>query len=208
MQGTWVRFRAKLSIHPALATSRETVNLAEQRPSMKRTAPIASRDARLDAQIDTFLAARHADPFALMGPHPTEGNWAVRFFLPWAAEASISLRPPAIEGATLPPARSGQLQNSGTHALRRVLRDIRSLCLSRCAQRVRSVSDGRGPPLRHLRKTRRPRDHARRRLRRSFRRLGPKRTACQRGGRLQSLGRPRPSHARPRLLRSLGNFRP
>src|SRR5947207_1966266 len=105
MQGTWVRFRAKLSIHPALATSRETVNLAEQRPSMKRTAPIASRDARLDAQIDAFLAARHADPFALMGPHPTEGNWAVRFFLPWAAEASISLRPPAIEGATLPPAK-------------------------------------------------------------------------------------------------------
>src|SRR5437667_1308691 len=105
MQGTWVRFRAKLSIHPALATFRETVNLAEQRPSMERTAPIASGDPRLDAQIDTFLAARHADAFALMGPHPTEGNWAVRFFLPWAAEASISLRPPAIEGATLPPAK-------------------------------------------------------------------------------------------------------
>src|SRR6266550_2633772 len=105
MQGTWVRFRAKL-IDPSRACDvSETVNLAEQRPSMKRTAPIASRDPRLDAQIDTFLAARHADPFALMGPHPTEGNWAVRFFLPWAAEASISLRPPAIEGATLPPAK-------------------------------------------------------------------------------------------------------
>ncbi len=105
MQGTWVRFRAKL-IYPSRACYvSETVNLAEQRPSMKRTAPIASRDPRFDAQIDAFLAARHADPFALMGPHPTEGNWAVRFFLPWAAEASVSLRPPAIEGATLPPAK-------------------------------------------------------------------------------------------------------
>jgi 1,4-alpha-glucan branching enzyme len=79
--------------------------LPEQRPAKQPAASIASGDPRLDAQIDAVLAARHADPFALLGPHPTEGNWAVRFFLPWAAKASIALRPPAIEGATLPPAK-------------------------------------------------------------------------------------------------------
>ncbi len=65
------------------------------------TAPAAPRDPRLNAQIDAILAARHSDPFALLGPHPIDGNWTVRFFLPWAAEASISLRPPPAEGAAL-----------------------------------------------------------------------------------------------------------
>src|SRR5712691_8888022 len=72
---------------------------------MKHTVPIAPRDPRLNAQIDAVLAARHADPFALLGPHPFNGNWSVRFFLPWAAEACISLKPPAVEGATLAPAK-------------------------------------------------------------------------------------------------------
>src|SRR5229473_5932937 len=72
---------------------------------MQKAEPMASRDLRLSTQIDAVLAARHADPFALLGPHPVDGNWTVRFFLPWAAEACISLRPPAIEGATLPPAK-------------------------------------------------------------------------------------------------------
>src|SRR5258708_2105081 len=67
--------------------------------------PAASSDPKSKAQIDAFIAARHSDPFALLGPHPAEGNWSVRFFLPWAAAASISLRPPAIEGATLPSAK-------------------------------------------------------------------------------------------------------
>jgi 1,4-alpha-glucan branching enzyme len=61
--------------------------------------------ARLSLQIDAILAGRNADPFALLGPHSAPGGWAVRFFLPGAAEASISLRPPAIEGATLAPAK-------------------------------------------------------------------------------------------------------
>src|SRR5712691_4415283 len=72
---------------------------------MQHAASVAPRDPRFNAQIDAVLAARHADPFALLGPHPVGGNWTVRFFLPWAAEASISLRPPAIEGATLSPAK-------------------------------------------------------------------------------------------------------
>src|SRR5258708_16141040 len=70
---------------------------------MRHAAPIASRDPRLDAQIDALLAARHADPFSFLGPHPVDGNWTVRFFLPWAADACISLMPRAIEGGTLAP---------------------------------------------------------------------------------------------------------
>jgi 1,4-alpha-glucan branching enzyme len=66
---------------------------------------VAPRDPRIQSQIDALVAARHSDPFALLGPHPVDGTWAVRFFLPWAEEAFISLRPPAIEGASLPPAK-------------------------------------------------------------------------------------------------------
>jgi len=49
---------------------------------MQHPTTIAPRDPSLNAQIDALLAARHSDPFALLGPHPTEGNWTVRFFLP------------------------------------------------------------------------------------------------------------------------------
>src|SRR5258705_2314531 len=115
IQGTWVRFRTKLICPSRACYVSETINLAEQRPSMKLAAPIASRDPHLDAPIDALLAARHADPFALLGPHPTDGNWAVRFFLPWAAAASICLRPPAVEGATILPAKvtGGRAQTDG-----------------------------------------------------------------------------------------------
>jgi len=44
--------------------------------------------------------------------------------------------------------------------------------------------------------------------RRSLRGLGPQRTARQCRGRFQSLGRPRPSHARSRILRSWEIFLP
>jgi len=79
--------------------------LSEQRPAMRHAAPIASGDPRLNAQIDALLAARHSDPFALLGPHPVKDGWAVRFFLPWADATSISLKPLAVEGTTLAPAK-------------------------------------------------------------------------------------------------------
>src|SRR5229473_1181290 len=101
IQGTWVRFRTKLVCPSRACYVSETINLSEHRPSLRHAAPIASRDPRLDAQIDALLAARHADPFSFLGPHPVDGNWTVRFFLPWAAHACISLTPPAIEGGTL-----------------------------------------------------------------------------------------------------------
>jgi 1,4-alpha-glucan branching enzyme len=61
--------------------------------------------SRLNKQIDAILAGRNADPFAVLGPHPITSGWVVRFFLPGAVEASISLRPPVIEGTTLAPAK-------------------------------------------------------------------------------------------------------
>ncbi|PYU63157.1 MAG: 1,4-alpha-glucan branching enzyme, partial [Acidobacteria bacterium] len=72
---------------------------------MQNATPVAPRDPRLNAQIDAIVAARHSDPFALLGPHPVDSNCTVRFFLPWAAEASISLKPPVVEGGTLAPAK-------------------------------------------------------------------------------------------------------
>ncbi|HUI76059.1 MAG TPA: 1,4-alpha-glucan branching protein GlgB [Candidatus Acidoferrum sp.] len=47
------------------------------------------RLAQFNAQIDALLAARNSDPFSVLGPQPVEGGWAVRFFLPWADEASL-----------------------------------------------------------------------------------------------------------------------
>jgi 1,4-alpha-glucan branching enzyme len=61
-----------------------------------RSAPLAApqadqADATLKRSVDALIQGRNADPFALLGPHPVPGGWAIRFFLPWAAEASISL---------------------------------------------------------------------------------------------------------------------
>src|SRR5437667_9919357 len=73
--------------------------VSEQRPAMQNAASVARPDPRLNAQIDAILAARHADPFSLLGPHLLDGNWTVRFFLPGATEASVALRSDAVEGA-------------------------------------------------------------------------------------------------------------
>src|SRR5260370_27343782 len=80
--------------------------LSKERTSAAHTASLgAKKDAQLDAQIDALLAGRHADPFALLGPHPvsTPGGlrWVIRFFHPAVADASVLL-----QGASEPiPAR-------------------------------------------------------------------------------------------------------
>src|SRR5204862_7133957 len=73
--------------------------VSEQRPAMQNAASVARPDPRLNAQIDAILAARHSDPFSLLGPHLLDGNWTMRFFLPGAPEASESLRSTAVEVA-------------------------------------------------------------------------------------------------------------
>jgi 1,4-alpha-glucan branching enzyme len=67
--------------------------LPKERTSAAQAAVTGAKSAaQLKAQIDALLAGRHADPFALLGPHPVSGGWVVRFFLPWAAEACILLK--------------------------------------------------------------------------------------------------------------------
>ncbi|MBB3174200.1 1,4-alpha-glucan branching enzyme [Endobacter medicaginis] len=44
------------------------------------------------AAIDSLLAARHGDPFSLLGPHPVEGGLVVRAFLPGAASVEVIAR--------------------------------------------------------------------------------------------------------------------
>jgi 1,4-alpha-glucan branching enzyme len=51
----------------------------------------------LKRSIDAMVIGKNAEPFSLLGPHPISGGWAIRFFLPWADEASISLNSPGGE---------------------------------------------------------------------------------------------------------------
>jgi 1,4-alpha-glucan branching enzyme len=64
---------------------------------MTAAAASAARQARtdLDARINALLGGRNADPFGLLGPHPAPNGWAIRFFIPWASEASIVFKNPA-----------------------------------------------------------------------------------------------------------------
>ena len=71
-----------------------------QEPSSARQQSSPAANLRNSAEIDALLNGRHTDPFALLGPHPVPAGWAIRFFIPWAAEASI-----AIGGVTNAPGR-------------------------------------------------------------------------------------------------------
>src|SRR5713101_5187734 len=105
MGASYLQFHAFSDVAGLFASSRK-VTLSKERTAARHSVHRGSDDsARLHSQIDAILAGRNADPFALLGPHPVPGGWAVRFFRPGASEASISLRPPAIEGATLAPAK-------------------------------------------------------------------------------------------------------
>ena len=71
-------------------------------------------DPQFEAAIDALVSGRHADPFSILGPHPSGAGWVVRFFQPGAAEASVlleraaepihaaKLRPDGFFEATLP----------------------------------------------------------------------------------------------------------
>jgi 1,4-alpha-glucan branching enzyme len=60
-------------------------------PPTPNGSPRDTTEKALARSIDALVSGRNTDPFALLGPHPVSGGWAIRFFLPWAAEASISL---------------------------------------------------------------------------------------------------------------------
>jgi len=62
-----------------------------RRPETKGQAP--STDWRVaDADIAAIVEARHADPFALMGPHAVSGGLAIRAFVPHAEFLSVVAR--------------------------------------------------------------------------------------------------------------------
>jgi 1,4-alpha-glucan branching enzyme len=61
----------------------------DKKPSSKPKAP----PDPLQGALDAVLAARNADPFGVLGPHPVDSpegrRWLVRFFQPRAAEAEL-----------------------------------------------------------------------------------------------------------------------
>src|ERR1700693_2157489 len=69
---------------------REPQKPQPQSGAAAQTAPVPI-DVTNNAAIDALLNGRHTDPFALLGPHPVPGGWVIRFFIPWAAEASIAI---------------------------------------------------------------------------------------------------------------------
>jgi 1,4-alpha-glucan branching enzyme len=60
-------------------------------------------DGNLARRIDAVVAGRKADPFSTLGPHRTGEGWAIRFFLPWADQASVALRGVTVNKLTVPP---------------------------------------------------------------------------------------------------------
>src|SRR6202035_2727662 len=51
--------------------------------------------SRIDAQIDSLLSGRNADPFAILGPQPVETatgrRWVIRFYNPGAVSATVTV---------------------------------------------------------------------------------------------------------------------
>ena len=82
-------------------------NLSLPQPPRKkqraRSEHSATPELKADQRLTRLLVAATADPFALLGPHPVREGWSIRFFIPWAAEASIAIvspNTPAANSAT------------------------------------------------------------------------------------------------------------
>jgi 1,4-alpha-glucan branching enzyme len=65
-------------------------------PDLTPSAPKSSAQSDLNARIASLLAARNADPFGVLGPHPVDSPqgrlWFIRAFRPRAVEAQIILQ--------------------------------------------------------------------------------------------------------------------
>ncbi len=72
----------------------------KSRPASASAAP-AKALSDLDIRANSLLAGTNADPFGILGPHPVPEGWAIRFLIPWAAEASIVFKNPAISPAKI-----------------------------------------------------------------------------------------------------------
>ncbi len=71
--------------------------IIRSKPPAASSLPAESPEQVVERNIAALVVGRNSDPFSLLGPHPVSGGWAIRFFLPWAAEASIALHSAAAE---------------------------------------------------------------------------------------------------------------
>ena len=82
-----------------MAEESSSPNLPPNSSAGRTTAPtpapshptVYTPEQALARKIDALLQGRNADPFSILGPHPVPGGWVIRFFIPGAAEASITL---------------------------------------------------------------------------------------------------------------------
>ena len=65
-------------------------------PDLTPSAPQRVVRDDFNTRIDSLLAARNADPFGLLGPHPVDSpqgrRWSIRVFHPRAVDAQILLQ--------------------------------------------------------------------------------------------------------------------
>ena len=47
-------------------------------------------DGALRAELDTLVAGSHAQPHAVLGPHPGPGGVIVRVLRPWARSVTVA----------------------------------------------------------------------------------------------------------------------
>src|ERR1700722_20208233 len=77
-----------------VCVSWETPIVPEPRTEKTVTREVNTAQAKVEAQIDSLLSARNADPFAVLGPQPVATpagpRWVIRFFNPHAYSATIS----------------------------------------------------------------------------------------------------------------------
>ena len=154
------------------------------------------------AALDALGAARHADPFSILGPHRDAGTLVIRTFQPSAEQVAL-----VGDGHQAPMAR---VHASGIFEAE--FDGVRPRCSTiACASaipagtpptstiRIATAASSRnttsicsaGQAHAHLRQARRASDADRRGRRRALRRLGAQRRARQRRRRLQRVGRTR-----------------
>ncbi len=168
--------------------------------------------------IDALFAGRHADPFALLGPHDGPEGTFVRAILPGcghgrgllaerrkAGQARPRRSPRAVRRQAARQAQTCQIPLSGR---RGGMVGDRSLQLWPGARPARRFPDRRGHAFAAVRQVRRAPDFARGLRRGAFRGLGSECAGRQRGRRFQRLGRRAASDAGPAGDRRVGDFPP
>src|ERR1700685_4666121 len=172
----------------------------EKRKASAANPPVTPAKSAISAtwekDMERLVRGEHSDPFAVLGAHWIEQD--AKHFL--AIRDSRARRLQAAERGR----SSERLWPADSLQRWKRPRDLRSVCLSARAHRVRPVSFRGRHPLPEVRKTGRARARSCRRARRAFRRVGAQCAARKRRGQLQLLGWPRASHAPPRLQWNLG----